>query len=129
MDYYNIFLQGFFFNELFFFFFKMVLSILFFSYWVSWEICFVVFFLKYCRLLQCFPTWFLYCYSVSPHICFFKIIFVEIFFNIKLAKNLALTFPTCFFFIFLLFFFQNWLFFFRIFFVDFIFLIESWLRI
>ena len=38
-------------------------------------------------LLQYFPTCF-----------FFKIIFVDFFFNIELVENLALTFPTCFFF-------------------------------
>jgi hypothetical protein len=69
---------------------------------------------------------------------FFKIIFVEFFFNIELVENLALTFPTCFFFhLFLLFFspklsssfFHFFVFFFRIVFVDFISLIWSWLRI
>jgi hypothetical protein len=61
---------------------------------------------------------------------------LSIFFNIELVGNLALTFPTCFFFSFFWFFFQNCLFFFsffvffsRIVFVDFIFLIWNWLRI
>ena len=44
-------------------------------------------------LLQCFPT---YCFSKLS---------LLIFFNIELVENLALTFPTCFFFsIFLIFF-------------------------
>jgi hypothetical protein len=74
------------------FFFKMVFVISLCSF----------FSLKHCELLQCFPTWFLFCYSVS-HMFFFKIIFVEFFFNIELVENSTLTFPTCFF----LFFFQN----------------------
>ena len=71
-----------------------------------------------------FPTCFLSKLSLS-----------NVFFNIDLVENLALTFPACFFlffsFCFCFFFPQNWLllFFFRIVFVDFIFLILNWLRI
>jgi len=74
----------------------------------------------YSVLLQCFPT------------CFFLKLSLSMFFNIMLVENLALTFPTCFFFLFSP---QNCLillflcFFFRIVFVDFIFLIWSWLKI
>jgi len=129
MDYYNVSLHAFFyfFYESSFFFPKWSLSILFRS-----------FSLKHCGLLQCFPTWFLFCYSVFPHV-FFQNYLYWIFFNIELVENSALTFPTCFFFIFLFaFFFQNCLLlllfsifcvFFRIVFVDFIFLIWSWLKI
>jgi hypothetical protein len=62
---------------------------------------------------------------------FFKLSLSNIFFNIEVVENLALTFPTCFFSCFFLFFFQNYLllfffcFFSRIVFVDFIFLILS----
>jgi len=74
-----------------------------------------LFSLKHCRLLQCFPICFFFA-TVFPHMYFFKIIFVEFFFNIELVENLALTFPTCFFFhLFLLFFPQNCLLLFFIF--------------
>jgi len=85
MDYYNVSLQGFF---LWIFFFQNYLC----------RFCFVVFFFKTLWivtmfphiifvLLQCFPT------------CFFpKLSLSNCFFNIELVKNLALTFPTCFFF-------------------------------
>jgi len=62
-------------------------------------------------LLQCFPTWFLFCYNVSPDVFFFQNYLCRFFKkNIELVESIALTFPTCFsiFFIcFLLFFFQN----------------------
>jgi hypothetical protein len=45
-------------------------------------------------LLQCFS-----------HVFFFKIIFVEFFFNIELVENLALIFLTCFFFLFFFYYF------------------------
>jgi hypothetical protein len=48
---------------------------------------------KHCGLLQYFPTWFLFCYSISSHV-FFKLSLLNFFYNIKLVKNLALTFPT-----------------------------------
>jgi hypothetical protein len=77
-----------------FFFSKLSLSILFFYYWTGWEFSFITFFcffsLKHCWLLQYFPTWFLFYYSVFPHVFFHKIIFVKfIFFNIEMVKNLA----------------------------------------
>jgi len=98
MNYYNIFLHGFFY-EFFSFFFKMVFEDLIF-FILSWlRILLRRFFLKTLWIVTCFPTWFLFCYSVSPHI-FFKIIFVDFFFNIKLVENLAITFPTCFFYFF-----------------------------
>jgi hypothetical protein len=94
--------------------------------------------LKHCGLLQCFPTWFLFSKSISPHV-FFQNYLCRFFFNIELVENLVLTFPTCFFFhLFCFFFFPKlsssfFVFFlcfsFRIVFVDFIFLIWSWLRI
>ena len=61
----------------------------------------------------------MYCYNVSTHgfyfaivfshiFFFFKIIFVKLFFfNIKLVENLDLTFPTCFFFMFVFAFFVS----------------------
>jgi hypothetical protein len=66
---------------------------------------------------------------------FSKLFLLNCFFNIELVENLALTFPTCFFLYFYFLFFafsQNFIFFcvfFIIIFVDFIFLILSWLRI
>jgi len=84
MYYYNISPHGFFFTN-YYFFFQNDLC----------QFCFVVFSLKHSELLQCFPTWFLFCYSVSPH--FFQNYLCQIFFNIELVKNSALTFLTCFF--------------------------------
>jgi len=58
-------------------------------------------------------------YNISPHdFCFatvftqifFSKLYLLIFFNIELVENLALTFPTCFFPFFFVFFFQNCLF-------------------
>jgi hypothetical protein len=138
MDWYNVFLFVFFFFFLwifFSFFPKWFLSILFFLYWAGWEFYFVVFLKKTLWittifphmifvLLQCLPKYFF-----QNYICWF-------FFNIELVENLALTFPTCFFPFFFVFFFKivffffHFLcFFFRIVFVDFIFLILNWLRI
>ena len=122
MDYYNVSLHGLFFMNCFFFL-KMVFV----------DFASQFFSLKYCGLLQYFPILFLFCYSVSPHV-FFLIIFVDFFFNIELVENSDLTFPACFFFHLFLLFFQKLssffcVFFFRIFFVDFIFLIWSWLKI
>jgi hypothetical protein len=90
----------------------------------SWlQILLCSFFFKL-TLLQSFPVWFLFCYSISPHV-FFSKLFLSIFFNIELIENLALTFPTCFFFhfFFKIVFFIFLCFFSRIVFVDFIFLI------
>jgi hypothetical protein len=129
MDYYNISLHGFFF---FFydFFFKMVF-VDFFLYWAGWEFCFIVFFsLKHCGLLQCFPIWFLFCYSVS-HMYFFKLS-LSIFLKYWVSWEFSFNFPHMFFFSFFLLFFSKLSFFFvffRIVFVDFILLIWSWLRI
>ena len=72
------------------------------------------------------PIQFLFCCSVSPYIFLKNYLYRIYFFNIELADNLALAFPTCFFyFLFLFLFFHNChflhLFFFRIIFVDFIF--------
>ena len=64
------------------------------------------------------------CYSISPHgFCFatvfphmfFSKLSLSIFFNIELIGNLALTFPTCFFFHFVLLFFHKIVFFFHFF--------------
>jgi hypothetical protein len=111
MDCYNVFLHDFFYD----FFFKDLCRFYFFHIelvenFASWLKK------KQCGLLQCFATWFLFCYSISPYV-FFKIIFVEFFFNIKLVGNLTLTFPTCFFFLFFCFFFQNFLLLFFYFFI------------
>ena len=166
MDYYNVSPHGFF---LWFFFSKWSLLI-FFSYWTGWEFCFVVFFFKTPWIITMFPNMVFVLLQCFPTCLFFKIIFVEfffnielvenlaltfptcffsklsllIFFNIDLVENLALTFPTCFFFYFFSFYFafafpklssSFFIFFFifcvflRIVFVDFIFLIWSWLRI
>jgi hypothetical protein len=96
------------------------------------------FFFKTLWIVIVFPPWFLFCYNVSPHVFFLNYL-CRFFFNIELVENSALTFPTCFFFhFFFLLFFQNCLllsffsffcFFFKIVFVDFIFLIWSWLKI
>ena len=109
MNCYNVSLYGFFSFFYEFFFPKWSLSILFFSYWAGWEFCFMFFLKKqHCGLLKCFPIWFLFCYSVYPHVFFSKLSLLNFFFNIELVENLALTFPTCFFslfkFFFLLFF-------------------------
>ena len=92
---------------------------IFFLFILSWLRILFHFKKKHCGLLQYFPTWFLFCYSVSSHV-FFKIIFVEFFYNIELVKNLALTFPTYFIFhlfsIFVLFFFSKIIFFLLFFF-------------
>ena len=100
MDYYNVSLHGFFYEFFLLFFFQNSLC----------RFCFVVFFFKTLWiviiflhivfvLLQCFLT------------CFFLNNLCRIFFNIELVENSVLIFPTCFFPIFLLFFycffFQN----------------------
>jgi hypothetical protein len=59
--------------------------------------------LKHCGLLQRFPIWFLFCYSISSCV-FFQNSLCRFFFNIELVENSALTSPTCFFLFFLLFF-------------------------
>jgi hypothetical protein len=82
-------------------------------------------------LLQCFPHGFCFA-TVFPHMFFFQNYLCLFFFNIELIKNLALTFPTCFFFHFfskIVFFFHFLCFFFQNYFCWFIFLIWSWLRI
>ena len=90
MYYYNISPHGFFFTN-YYFFFQNDLC----------QFCFVVFSLKHSELLQCFPTWFLFCYSVSPHVFFFQNYVCQIyFFNIELVENLTLAFPICFFYFF-----------------------------
>jgi len=43
-----------------------------------------------------FPTWFLFCCSVSPHVFFLNYLSRIYFFNIELVENLALAFPICF---------------------------------
>jgi len=110
MDYYNISLHGFFFYEFCSSFSSKKVFIGFASLFFS---------LKHCGLLQCFPTWFLFSKSISPHV-FFQNYLCRFFFNIELVENLVLTFPTCFFFFVLIFFFQNclliFLFFFFVFF-------------
>jgi len=62
-------------------------------------------------LLRSFFFKTLWIVTIFPHMFFFKIIFIEFFFNIELVKNSASTFPACFFSIFfhfvLLLFFQN----------------------
>ena len=93
MDYYNVFLHDFFLWIFFFIFFQNGLC----------RFCFVVFFKK--NIVNC--------YNVSPHSFCFAIVFHHMFcfqnyfcqfvFNIKLVKNSALTFSTCFFHFFLLF--------------------------
>ena len=127
MDSYNVSLQGFF----YLFFYE---SSSFFSFQNGLcQFCFIVFFFKTLWivtmfshkvfvLLQCFAT------------CFFFNYLCRFFFNIELVENSDLTFPACFFFHLFLLFFQKLssffcVFFFRIFFVDFIFLIWSWLKI
>ena len=130
MDYYNISLHGFFFmNFVLLFLPKRFLSVLLRCFFLKNTVdCYNVFLHGFC-----FP-------KVFPHMFFFKIIFVDFFFNIELVENLVLTFPTCFFFHLFCFFFPTlyysfFVFFFflcfsfRIVFVDFIFLIWSWLRI
>ena len=106
-------------------FFKWSLLILFFSYWAGWEFNFVDFSKK--NIVNCYsvsPIWFLFCCSVSPHVFFLNHLYWIYFFNIELVENLALAFPTCFFFLFC-FFSKNCLLFFvcffRIVFVDFLF--------
>ena len=90
--------------------------------------------------MECYsvsPTQFLFCCNVSPHIFFKNYLYRIYFFNIEPANNLALAFPTCFFFVFIffqnyhlhIFFFCCFVFFFRIIFVNFIFLLLSWLKI
>jgi hypothetical protein len=92
MNCYNISLHDFLSFFLWIFFFKMIF-VNFNFFILSWlRILFRSLKKKHCGLLQCFPTWFLFYYSVSPHVFFFKIIFVEFFFNIVLIENLALTF-------------------------------------
>jgi hypothetical protein len=73
MNYYNVSLHGF----LWIFFF-------FFSKW-SLSICFIIFKKKTLWIVTMFP-----------HMFFFKIIFVEFYFNIKLVENSALILPACF---------------------------------
>jgi hypothetical protein len=104
---------------------------------------FIFFILSWLRILLCrffFKT--LWIVTVFPHMifvllqcfhtCFFKkkLYLSNFFFNIELVENLALTFPACFSFhffsfCFCFFFPKLSLFFFRIVFVDFIFLIWS----
>jgi len=121
LSFYDLFSSSFFQNDLcrfYFSHFELVenFTSLFFSF-------------KHCGLLQRFSTWFLFCYSVFQHVFFSKLSLSNIFFNIELVENLALTFPTCFFSCFFLFFpkiiFFFFVFFSRIVFVDFIFLILS----
>ena len=146
------------------FFSKFSLSIFLFLI-LSWlKITTVDFLMKRYRLLQFFPARF---FSFRFFVIFFKIFFVDFIllilscwklqlyissqntidcysvflndFNIELIENLALTFPTCFFyFLFAFFFLPNLssfsfhffcVVFFKIVFVDFIFLMLSWLRI
>jgi hypothetical protein len=135
MDCYNVSLYGFFFFIFMNFFFKIIfVDFIFFH--IELVENFVSFKKKHCGLLQYFPTWFLFCYSVSSHV-FFKLSLLNFFYNIELVKNLALTFPTYFIFhlfsFFFLLFFPKlssfFIIFFRIVFVDFIFLILSWLKI
>jgi len=89
MNYYNVSLHG------YFYFFMNLFSLFFFSKW-SLSILLCNFFLTHHGLLQCFPTWFLFCYNVFPHI-FFQNYLRRFFFNIELVENSALTFPACFF--------------------------------
>ena len=128
MDCYNIFLHGFFFLFMIFFS-NWSLSILFFSYWASWEFSFVVFLKN--NIVDC--------YSVSSHGFYFAALFpysfflnylcwIYFFIIIELIENWALAFPICFFFVFFfLIFLQNFLLFFvffvffKIIFVNFIF--------
>jgi hypothetical protein len=94
----------------FFFFFQNDLCWFYFSHFELVENFTSLFFsFKHCGLLQCFSTWFVFCYSVFQHVFFFKLSLSNIFFNIEVVENLALTFPTCFFSCFFLFFFQNYL--------------------
>jgi len=114
VDCFNISIHSFFF--FLWFFFKWSLLILFFSYWAGWEFNFVDFSKK--NIVNCYsvsPTWFLFCCSVSPHVFFLNHLYWIYFFNIELVENLALAFPTCFFFLFC-FFSKNCLLFFVCFF-------------
>jgi hypothetical protein len=98
----------------FFFFFSFqsgLCRFYFFSYWAGWKFCFVVFFFKTLWILTMFPHIIFVLLQCFPTYCFLKLS-LSIFFNIELVENLALTFPTCFFFPFFWFFFQNCLLFF-----------------
>jgi len=68
MNCYNIFLNGFF----------MIFSKIVFADFIGKSI--VIFFTKYCQLLQCFSSWVFF----IPKLSFL------VFFNIKLVENLAL---------------------------------------
>jgi hypothetical protein len=98
MDYYNVSLHG-------FFSFFMI----FFSKW-SLSILLCIFLKKHCGLLQCFPTWFLFCYSISPHV-FFQNYLCRIFLKYWAGWEFNFNFPHMFFShlfpFFCFFFFQN----------------------
>jgi hypothetical protein len=120
----------FFFLWIFSFFFKIV-SIDFIFFILSWlKILLLRFFsLKHCGLLQCFSTWIFPKLSLSN--CFlkywadweFSFYFPHMFFFLIFFHFLCFFFQNC------LFFYYFCVFFFRIDFVNFIFLILSWLRI
>jgi len=99
MDYYNVFLYGFCFLFLWIFFFKMVfIDFIFFI--LSWLIILLRnFFLKHCWLLQCFFTWFLFCYNVSPHVFFLNYL-CRFFLKYWAGWEFSFNFPHMFFFYF-----------------------------
>jgi len=133
VDYYNIFLYGFF---LFFmiFFSNWSLSNFFFLYWAGWEFSFVVFSKITLWIATMFPPYDFCFAAVFLHMFFLKNYLCRIyFFNIKLVESWALAFPIYFYFKIVFFYFCFisffFIFFFRIVFVDFIFLILNWLTI
>jgi len=73
LDWYNVSLHGFLLNI---FFQNYLCQFFFILSWLRIELCS---YLKQCRLLQCFPTWFLPCYSVSPHVFLIDVFFPNIF--------------------------------------------------
>jgi hypothetical protein len=130
MDCYSVYLQGlfffvffcfdflwFFFVFLMIFFSKLSLILFFLKYWAGWEFSFIVFFsLKHCGLLQCFSIRFFFYDFFQNYFCPFY------FFDIELVENYNYIFPykilwiatvfpymVYFFFVFLWFFFQNYL--------------------
>ena len=128
MNCYNIFLHGFFFF-LIFFSKTIFIDFIFFS-WLQILLCSFFFLINTVDCYKVFPYGFCFA-TLFPHIFFFQNYLCWFFFNIELVENLALTFLTCFSFHFFpkLSFSFFCVFFSRIVFVDFIFLIWSWLRI